>query len=33
MRLAVPIRDNYISKTYALWEETPLSLVGRVLEI
>ena len=33
MRLAVPIRDNYVSKTYALWEETPLSLVGRVLEI
>ncbi len=33
MRLDEPIKDNYISKTYALWEETPLSLVGRVLEI
>ncbi|HOI13640.1 MAG TPA: CBS domain-containing protein, partial [Methanoculleus sp.] len=33
MRLATPIKDNYVSKTYALWEDTPLSLVGRILEI
>ncbi|WP_054848256.1 CBS domain-containing protein [Methanoculleus chikugoensis] len=34
LRITLPIRDNYISKTYALWEETPpLSLVGRILEI
>ena len=33
MRLDEPIKDNYVSKTYALWEDTPLSLVGRILEI
>lgn len=33
MRLKEPIKDNYVSKTYALWEDTPLSLVGRILEI
>ena len=33
MRLGEPIKDNYVSKTYALWEDTPLSLVGRILEI
>jgi CBS domain-containing protein len=33
MRLSQSIKDHYISKTYALWEDTPLSLVGRILEI
>ncbi len=33
MRLNEPIKENYVSKTYALWEDTPLSLVGRILEI
>jgi CBS domain-containing protein len=33
MRLHEPIKERYVSKTYALWEETPLSLVGRILEI
>ncbi|KLK87955.1 transcriptional regulator [Methanoculleus sediminis] len=33
LRSTLPIKDNYVSKTYALWEETPLSLVGRILEI
>lgn len=32
IRPGLPIKE-YVSKTYALWEETPLSLVGRVLEI
>lgn len=32
IRPSLPIKD-YISKTYALWEDTPLSLVGRILEI
>ncbi|HUK38807.1 MAG TPA: CBS domain-containing protein [Methanomicrobiales archaeon] len=27
------IKDRYTSTTFALWEETPLSLVGRVMEI
>jgi CBS domain-containing protein len=33
MRLDESIKDSYVSKTYALWEDTPLSLVGRILEI
>jgi CBS domain-containing protein len=27
------IKDRYTSTTFALWEETPLNLVGRVMEI
>jgi CBS domain-containing protein len=27
------IKENYTSKTFALWEETPLPVVGRVMEI
>ncbi|MBN1432188.1 MAG: CBS domain-containing protein [Methanomicrobiaceae archaeon] len=27
------IKDNYTSPTFALWEETPLPLVGRIMEI
>ncbi|MCK7537809.1 MAG: CBS domain-containing protein [Marinilabiliales bacterium] len=27
------IKDNYTSQTFALWEETPLPVVGRVMEI
>jgi CBS domain-containing protein len=27
------IKDHFTSSTFALWEETPLSLVGRVMEI
>jgi CBS domain-containing protein len=33
MRITIPIKDNFVSKTYALWEETPLTLVGRIMEI
>jgi CBS domain-containing protein len=33
MRHNESIKDCYTSKTYALWEDTPLSLVGRILEI
>jgi CBS domain-containing protein len=27
------IKEKYVSKTFALWEETPLPVVGRVMEI
>jgi len=27
------IKDHFTSRTFALWEETPLTLVGRVMEI
>ena len=33
MRLKEPIKDNYVSKTYALWEATPLTQVGRNHEV
>ncbi|KUG19643.1 hypothetical protein ASZ90_010635 [hydrocarbon metagenome] len=33
MRITETIKDRYISKTYALWEETPLTLVGRVMDV
>ncbi len=33
MRIGDSIKDNYVSKTYALWEDTPLTLVGRILEV
>ncbi len=33
MRITGTIKDTCVSKTYALWEDTPLSLVGKILEI
>ncbi len=33
MKIKDEVRTLYTSTTYALWEETPLSLVGRVMEI
>jgi CBS domain-containing protein len=33
MRIGDTIKDTYVSKTYALWEDTPLTLVGRILEV
>lgn len=33
MKCTVPIRDAYTSQTFAIWEETPLTVVGRVMEI
>ncbi|MFA5221990.1 MAG: CBS domain-containing protein [Methanoregula sp.] len=33
MKIKEEIKDKYTSKTFALWEETPLPLVGRIMEI
>lgn len=33
MRIREEIKDSYVSQTYALWEETPLPLVARIMEI
>jgi CBS domain-containing protein len=33
MKIKEEIKDIYTSQTFALWEETPLPLVGRVMEI
>jgi CBS domain-containing protein len=33
MKIRVEIKDAYMSQTFALWEETPLPVVGRVMEI
>ena len=33
MKIKEEIKDAYTSQTFALWEETPLPLVGRVMEI
>nr|WP_245529401.1 CBS domain-containing protein [Methanofollis liminatans] len=33
LRIKDEIRDYYLSSTFALWEETPLPLVGRIMEI
>ncbi|HNX18102.1 MAG TPA: CBS domain-containing protein [Methanoregula sp.] len=33
MKIKDEIKDVYTSKTFALWEDTPLPLVGRVMEI
>ena len=33
MRIKEELKDRYISQTYALWEETPLPLVARIMEI
>lgn len=33
MRIRKEIKDHYVSQTFALWEETPLPLVCRVMQI
>jgi CBS domain-containing protein len=33
MKIKEEIKDEYTRQTFALWEETPLPLVGRVMEI
>jgi CBS domain-containing protein len=33
LRIKQEIKDHYTSQTFALWEETPLPVVGRVMEI
>ncbi len=33
MKIRDEIKDSYTSQTFALWEETPLPLVGRIMEI
>jgi CBS domain-containing protein len=33
MKIKDEIKDIYMSQTFALWEETPLPVVGRVMEI
>jgi len=33
MKIKEEIKDRYTSRTFALWEETPLPVVGRVMEI
>jgi len=33
MKCQTPIRDTYTSNTFAVWEETPLTVVGKVMEI
>jgi CBS domain-containing protein len=33
LKIKDEIKDKYTSKTFALWEETPLPVVGRVMEI
>jgi CBS domain-containing protein len=33
LRIKKEIKDHYTSQTFALWEETPLPVVGRVMEI
>jgi CBS domain-containing protein len=33
MKIRQEIKDIYMSQTFALWEDTPLPLVGRIMEI
>lgn len=33
MKIKEEIKDTYTSQTFALWEDTPLPLVGRIMEI
>ena len=33
MKFKEEIKEHFTSRTFALWEETPLTLVGRVMEI
>ncbi|MDO8842164.1 MAG: CBS domain-containing protein [Methanocalculus sp.] len=33
LKIKEEIKDKYISKCFALWNETPLTIVGRIMEI
>ncbi|RQD82443.1 MAG: CBS domain-containing protein [Methanocalculus sp. MSAO_Arc2] len=33
MKIQDEIKDRYVSRTFALWNETPLNIVGRIMEI
>ncbi len=33
LKIKDEIKDAFVSKTFALWEDTPLPLVGRIMEI
>ena len=33
MKIEIEIKERFTSHTFALWEETPLPLVGRIMEI
>ncbi|MCX6688794.1 MAG: CBS domain-containing protein [Methanoregula sp.] len=33
MKIKEEIKDTFVSNTFALWEDTPLPLVGRIMEI
>jgi len=33
MKIEIEIKERFTSPTFALWEETPLPLVGRIMEI
>lgn len=33
LKIRDEIKDQFVSQTFALWEETPLPLVGRIMEI
>ncbi len=33
LKIKEEIKDRYTSQTFAIWEETPLPLVGRIMEI
>ena len=33
LKIKEEIKDLYVSQTFALWEDTPLPLVGRIMEI
>ena len=33
MKIKDEIKDEFVSQTFALWEDTPLPLVGRIMEI
>ncbi|WP_321507782.1 CBS domain-containing protein [uncultured Methanoregula sp.] len=33
LKIREEVKDKYTSRTFALWEETPLPVVGRVMEI
>ncbi|MCP1662759.1 MAG: CBS domain-containing protein [Methanocalculus sp. MSAO_Arc1] len=33
LKIKDEIKDKYVSRTFALWNETPLTIVGRIMEI
>jgi CBS domain-containing protein len=33
LKCVTPIKDSFTSQTFAIWEETPLTVVGKVMEI